>query len=146
MKTTNALLIASALLTLSATAMAQDASRPYRDGPVVEVTTVRTKAGRFDDYMKYLSGTYKKSMDAQVKAGLVTTYRIFAVSPRTPQDPNVILTVTYPNMATLDKSAEFDSVAMSVAGPLDAQDKAYGDRGSMREVLGSTLMREMILK
>lgn len=146
MKTTNALLIASALLTFSATAMAQDASRPYKDGPVVEVTTVRTKPGRFDDYMKHLAGSYRKTMDAQVKAGLVTTYRIFSVSPRTPQDPNVILTVTYPNMATLDKSTEFDAVAKNAAGPLDAQEKAYGDRGSMREVLGTTLMREMILK
>ena len=146
MKTTNALLIASALLTLSATAMAQDASRPWKDGPVVEVTTVRVKPGRFDDYMKFLGGSYKKMMDAQVKAGLVTTYRIFAVSPRSPQEPNVILTVTYPNMATLDKTTEFDAIASSVAGPLDAQDKAYAERGPMREIIGSTLMREVILK
>ena len=146
MKTTNALLIASALLTLSATAMAQDASRPWKDGPVVEVTTVRVKPGRFDDYMKFLGGSYKKMMDAQVKAGLVTTYRIFAVSPRSPQEPNVILTVTYPNMATLDKTTEFDTIASSVAGPLDAQDKAYAERGPMRDIIGSTLMREVILK
>jgi hypothetical protein len=145
MKATKALIVASALLVFSAGAVGQDA-RPYKEGPVTEVSYIRTKPGRFNDYIKYLGGSYKAQQDAMQKAGLIVGYRVFTVSPRTPQEADVILTVTYPNYAALDRSEEFDAISNKLVGPLAKQDKEYTDRGPMREFLGSTLMRELILK
>jgi hypothetical protein len=145
MNTTKAIAAAAALCFLPLIACAQE-TRPYTDGPVVEVTYVRVKPGQLDTYMRHLAGVYRKQMDAFQKAGLVTAYRVYSVTPRSPAEPNVILTVTYPNMAALDKSQEFDAIGVQVAGSMSAQDKAYADRGSMREILGGALMREMILK
>jgi hypothetical protein len=141
----NALLIGLALATSTGIASAQN-MRAYKEGPVTNVSYIRTKPGLFDDYMKYLGGSYKTQMEANQKAGLIVGYKVFSVAPRNAQDPNVILTITYPNMAALDRTEEFDAVSAKIAGTVEAQNKAYADRGSLRDVLGSQLMREMVLK
>jgi L-rhamnose mutarotase len=129
----------------AAAGMAQDA-KPYKEGPVVEVTYVKIKPGKFDDYMKHLSTQYKTLMEANKKAGLITAYAIYSNQARSPQDPDLILTITYPNMAALDKIDEGEAVAAKVVGPTAVQNKEYAARESMREVLGGQLIRELILK
>jgi hypothetical protein len=145
MKRLSLLCCALALLAFAPCGFADNA-KPYKDGPVVDVSFIRTKPGQFDNYMKFLAGPYKKLMEAQKKEGLILTYRVFAIEPRTPNDPDVILSVTFPNMAALDKTDEADAVAAKVLGSNDEQSKATIERGPMRDVLGSQLMREMILK
>src|ERR1700687_5921114 len=114
MKALNTLLIAVALVVAIDTASAQS-SRPYKDGPVIMVTSVRTKPGAFDDYMRYLGGADQAQMEATQKARRTLGYKIYAVTPRSPKHPDVILVVTYPNMAALDKTEEMDQVSTSVA-------------------------------
>ena len=143
MKTMKTLL--AALCIVPALALAQD-SRPYTYGPVTAVTYVKVKAGHFDEYMQHLGGAYRKQMQAFQKAGLVLDYKVYAATPRSPADPDVILTVVYPNYAALDKTAEFDALSAQVAGTLSTQNKAYGDRGAIREVLGGMLTQELVLK
>ena len=143
MKATKALIIA--LCMVPAVALAQE-TRPYTFGPVTAVTYVKVKPGHFDEYMQHLGGAYRKQMEAFQKAGLVVGYKVYSTTPRTPADPDVILTVTYPNMAALDKNTEFDAISQQVAGSLTSQNKGYGDRGAIREVLGGMLTQEMILK
>ena len=143
MNATKALIIA--LCMIPAIALAQE-TRPYTFGPVTAVTYVKVKPGHFDEYMQHLGGAYRKQMEAFQKAGLVVGYKVYSTNPRTPADPDVILTVTYPNMAALDKNAEFDAISQQVAGSLTSQNKGYGDRGAIREVLGGMLTQEMILK
>ena len=41
------------------TAGAQASTRAYREGPVINVSYIRTKPGMFDKYMAYLAGPYK---------------------------------------------------------------------------------------
>ncbi|MFT7776873.1 hypothetical protein [Roseateles sp.] len=138
-------LLALALACASTLGWAQDA-KPYRDGPVTEVSYIKVRPGRFDDYMQFLSTTYRANMDAQKKAGLIVSYNIFGKQARTPQEPDLILTVTYANMAALDRSDEFEAVSAKVLGNSAAQNKATIERGPMRDVLGSELIRELVLK
>jgi hypothetical protein len=133
------------LCIVPALALAQD-SRPYTYGPVTAVTYVKVKAGHFDEYMQHLGGAYRKQMQAFQKAGLVLDYKVYSSAPRSPADPDVILTVVYPNYAALDKTSEFDALSQQVAGTIATQNKAYGDRGAIREVLGGMLTQELILK
>ena len=138
-------LIGLALAFSVTTASAAD-TKPYTEGPVMEVSFVKTKPGKFEAYMQYLDTTYKQIMEASKKAGLIVDYAVYSASPRSLQDPDIILTVVYANMAALDKSDEAEAVAEKIAGSMDAQSKAAIDRESLREVLGSELTRQLILK
>lgn len=120
--------------------------KPYREGPVTDVSFIRVKDGKLLDYMKHLGGTYRQEMEAYKKAGLITEYHIYLATPRTPQDANIILTISYPNYAAFDRTAEFDEVTAKIEGSLKAADKNFADRAGIREVIGSELVRELILK
>ena len=145
MKMLRILLIGLAFSGLSATAYA-DEGRVYKDGSVIDVSYIRTKPGRFDDYMKFLSTPYRPLMEANKKAGLILDYAIYSATPRSPQDPDLLLTITYANMAALDRTEEFEALSVKTVGSMPAQNQAAMDRESMREVLGSEVVRELILK
>jgi hypothetical protein len=139
------LLIGLVFTGFAATAVA-DEGRVYKEGPVIDVSYIRTMPGRFDDYMKFLATDYRAFMEASKKAGLILDYNIYSATPRSPQDPDLVLTIVYANMAALDRSEEADAVAMKTMGSMDSQNKAAMDREAMRQVLGSQLMRKLILK
>ena len=136
---------AYALIGVATAAGAQD-SRPYKEGNVVELSTIKIKPGQFENYMKYLAGPYKDLMEANKKAGLVVSYAIYANRARNPQDADLYLTTTYANWAALDRVEEGMAVAARVAGSQVARDRAFADRGTMREVLGSNVVQELVLK
>jgi L-rhamnose mutarotase len=125
---------------------AANAEESYTEGQVTEVSYIKVKPGKFDEYMKYLDTTYKAIMEANKKAGLITGYGVYSAMARTPQDPDLILTTVYPNMAALDKSEEAQAIAEKIAGNSAAQSKGAIDREAMRELLGSELIRELVLK
>jgi hypothetical protein len=145
MKRTTMLFMPLLILAMAAPVCAQDA-KPYKEGKVTRVNFVRTKPGQFTNYMKYLDGPYKAQMEALKKAGIITGYAIYESDPHSPQDANLVLTVSYPNMAALDRTDEIDAIAAKNLGPIDEREKANMDRESMRELLGSELTRELILK
>ena len=145
MKTSKAFVAALALFAFATTSAAQE-QRPYKDGPVVEMTYVKIKPGKFDEYMKYLAGPYRKLQEENKKAGLISGWAVYSIRAKTQSDPDVVLQTTYPNMAALDRGEEGDVVSSRVMGAFSTQDKAFADRGTMREILGSQLMRELVLR
>jgi hypothetical protein len=145
MKNTAKLIAGVLLAAFTLGAVAQD-SPHYKDGPVTYVSYIKTKSGKFDDYVAFLDTQYKALMTANKKAGLILDFKVFSASPRRPGEPDVILSVTYPNMAALDRSDEADAVSNKVIGNSAVQSKQFADRDAMREVLGGELIREMILK
>ena len=118
----------------------------YEEGQVTAVTYLKIEYGRLDDYVKWLTSTWKPTMEAKKKAGLIVDYKVFSARPKSPDEPNVILMLTYKNMAGLDKAAEEEAVAEKVIGSADVQNKARVERSDYRKVLGSELIRELILK
>jgi hypothetical protein len=134
------------LCVLSFPLSAQD--RSYTEGPVMEVTAVKIKDGQFDNYMKHLQTQYKRVMDAQKDAGIILGYTIYSADPRRPEDPDLYLTVVYPNMAAFDGLRDrSESVSSKVTGQNTTQaNTAFADRGKMRQILGSQLIRELKLK
>ena len=139
------ILAAGGLALLTGIATAGD--RPYSEGPVLEVTSIRTVDGMFDDYVAWLAGPWQDFMEAQKKAGLILDYSVHSASPRTPADPDLYLVTAYPNMGSLDGLEE--KVMPIMEKTLGNQQKATADtvaRGKMRTVLGSELIRELKLK
>ena len=145
MKRITILIMSLLMFAVTASVFAQEA-KPYKEGGVTEVSFIKVKPGQFNNYLKFLDGAYKANMEAMKKAGLITGYAVYSSEARSPSDADLILTVTYPNMAALDRSDEADAISVKVLGSLDSQAKASADRESMRELLGSQLTRELILK
>ena len=121
---------------------------PYKQGPVTSVTSVRTKPGKFLDYITWLNGNYKAALEEAKKAGLVLSYGIYSGSPRSPHDPDLYLVVTYPNLATLDTFDDKMSAINKKLSGLTPQkmEQASGERESIRQILGNEILRELMLK
>jgi hypothetical protein len=129
----------------SVTALADD--HPYSEGPVVNVSSIRTLEGKFDDYMDWLSTTWKQLQEESKKKGYILDYQVLTVEPRSPEDPNVYLVITYKNWAALDgATAKGDEISTAVEGSVMAANKAQSDRDKIRRVLGSQTMQQLVLK
>ena len=131
---------------LSLDARAQD-ERQYTDGPVTEVSYIQVEYGHFEEYIDWLNSTWKPTMEATKKAGLIIDYKVLRLTPRSPDQPNIYLWITYKNgAAALDKGVELEAVAKKVICSTECQNKARVGRNEYRKVLGSEYIRELILK
>jgi hypothetical protein len=134
-----------ASLSVSLTAVADD--HPFTEGPVVNISRIRTEYGHFDDYMNYLDTTWKASQEAAKKAGYIVSYEVLTAQPRDPNDADIILVVTYKNWAALDgATAKGDAIAKAIEGSIAKSDQAAQDRLKIRRVLGSSTMQVLNLK
>jgi hypothetical protein len=130
---------------LSAAVLADD--RPYTEGNVVNVAGIRTEYGHFDDYMKFLSTTWKQQMEAEKKAGLIVSYEVLQVEPRGPDDPDVYLVTTFKNWAALDGlAAKEDAIATQVYGSVAKSNQGAMERSKMRRPVGAQTMQVLVLK
>jgi hypothetical protein len=147
-RSTHVVCAAAALLGLSSlSTLAYADGRDWSDGPVINVASIRTVDGHFDDYMHWLATTYKKLQEASKKAGLITGYRVIVIEPRGPNDPDVLLVTEYKNWAALDNlGGKSDKVGAEVEGSVEAAAQSERDRAKIRTVLGSRTEQEAILK
>src|SRR6266566_1086771 len=83
---------------LTRDALAQN-DRQYTDGPVTEVNYIQVEYGHFPEYIAWLNSTWKPTMEAMKKAGLIIDYKVFQASPKSPDQPNIFLYLTFKNMA-----------------------------------------------
>ena len=141
------LLVLTAMLAIATSVARAQEDHAYTQGSVTVVSFVRTEPGMFDDYLRYLSNTYKKLMEAQKKQGVITDYAVYQTLPRDEHDADLILTVTYKNMAAFDTlQAQTDPVIKEVFGSLSKAASASVDREKLRKQLGSQIVRQLILK
>jgi hypothetical protein len=139
--------VAAALSLGSLATVAYADGRDYNDGPVQNVTFIRTVDGHFDEYMHYLATTFKKEQEAAKAAGLITRYDVLVGQPHNPQDPDIILVIEYKNWAALDHlGSKTDEVSVKVEGALDAASKSQADRAKIRTILGSENVQVAVLK
>lgn len=131
--------------TLATTASAD--GRDYKDGPVINVASVRTVDGHFDDYMHWLATTWKQQEEAAKKAGLINNYEVLVVEPRGPQDPDIYLVVEYKNWAALDGlGGKLDSISTQIEGSVDKANASEASRAKIRTLIGSQTMQRADLK
>jgi hypothetical protein len=135
--------IAMGLLATNANA----ADRPYTEGTVSVVSSIRTEPGEYDNYMKYLATTYKQMMDEQKKTGLVVDWSVYTSRPRSADEPNLYLITTYKNLAAMDGLLEkSDAIQEKVIGDQAARDASLAARNKMRTAVGSEVIRKVDFK
>jgi len=126
-------------------APAQDV-RQYSEGPVTELDYIQVEYGHFEEYIDWLNSTWKPTMEATKKAGIIIDYKVFSATPQSPDHPSIILWITYKNMAALDRGVEEEEIAKKVIGSTEVQNKARVGRNEYRKVLRREYIREIILK
>jgi len=77
---------------------------------------------------------------------IIIDYKVFSATPQSPDHPNIILWITYKNMAALDRGIEEEAVAKKVICSTECQNKARVGRNEYRKVLRREYIRELILK
>jgi hypothetical protein len=121
--------------------------RDWNDGPVQNVSFIRTVDGHFDDYMHWLATTYKKQQEASKAAGLITRYEVLIGQPHNTQDPDIILVTEYKNWAAFDHlGGKLEQISTKVQGSVEAANKSQVDRAKIRTVLGSENVQVAELK
>ena len=134
-------------LSLDARAQSTQDERQYAEGPVTLVQEIAVEYGHFEDYIDWLNSTWKPTMEATKKAGIIIGYKVFSSTPPSPDHPDVILWITYRNMAALDRGVEEEAVAKKkVICSTDCQNKARVGRNEYRKVPRREYIRELILK
>ena len=134
-----------AISALSLNARAQDV-RQYTEGPVTLVSYIGVEYGHFEEYIDWLNATWKPTMEATKKAGIIIDYKVFSATPQSPDHPDIILWITYKNMAALDRGIEEEAVAKKVIGSTEVHNKKRVERSEYRKVLRREYIREIILK
>ena len=121
--------------------------RRYTEGPVTEVDSIHVEYGHFEEYIDWLNSTWKPTMEAMKKAGLIIDYKVLRLTPKSPDQPNIYLWITFKNgAAALDKGVELEEVAKKVICNTECQNKARVARSEYRKVLGVEYIRELVLK
>ena len=134
-----------ALATLASPAHAD--GRYWSDGPVVNASYIRTIDGHFDEYMHFLSTTFKQTQEAAKKAGLVLSYRVLITEAHNPQEADVVLITEYKNWAALDHlGGKMEAITTQVQGSVDKAATATAERNKIRTILGSRTLQEAVLK
>lgn len=128
----------------STSALAQDHSRGWDQGYVVQVTEVHTKDGMFNAYINDLNNVWRKFLEEQKKDGSVISYGMFSNTSPRHGEPNLFLTVTYANWAAFDRGEEYwNSIRDKVIGSAEDMRNAGLKRGELRE-LGSEYLLQQI--
>ncbi len=146
MKTHNLIATVTLVLTSLAgsVALAQDHTRNWENGHVVAVTHVHIKPGMTNAYMNDLASLWRRFNEEQMKDGDILEYKVYANSFAREGEPDLILTVTYKDWATFDRSAEyFEALSEKLMGSLDDMREAAIDREELRTIGSTFVLQEM---
>ena len=150
MTRTIALLMCLAVSSVSLDARAAD-ERAYSYGAVTQVDYIHVEYGHFDEYMAWVTSTWVPTMQAAKKAGLIVDYKVFQSEPKSPDQPNVYLEITFKDMAAYagdigDRADAFEAVTEKVICSSACQNQARVHRNEIRKVLGIEVTRELVFK
>ena len=126
-------------------AAAQDSS--YTPGGYTDVSDIDVLDGQFENYMDYLSGSWKKQQEFAKSKGYITSYQVLSNPYARDGEPDLYLVINYPKVydaaEELRQQKEFEAFMKADTRTLAAQ---YGARSTMRRPMGQAQLREIKLK
>lgn len=140
------ILFAIAVVFASALSAPAQSNAPYTEGPVWDITLVRTKHGMADAYFKSIYKTWHAVFQEAKKQGIIIDYKLLYGLASSPTDFDVISIVITKDYAFRDRARELiDPIARKIEGDTKTQHARTAVRLDMREVLGYKHMREITL-
>jgi len=145
MKLSYAALAFGAALAFSVPAAAQESS--YTPTTVWQFSNIKVEPGQFENYMDYLSTTYRKNMELAKQMGGVLSYHIFSVNNPRRNEPDLILAVEYKDYTPVAEQLAIQK-RMQAAMAMDSRrmESASGERAKMRTEIGSMELQELRFK
>lgn len=141
------LAIVASFVIASAGLCSAQSDAPYTEGPVWQITMVKTKPGMTDDYLKMLGKIYKSTSEEAKKQGVIMDYKILLGDASNANDFEILLMQEFTNMAALDGLREkLDPISKKLIGSEEVQRQGSIKRMEVREIMGNKLMREVTLK
>jgi len=123
---------------ISAPTLAQDHSRGWENGTILQVTHVHIKPGMFNAYINDLNGLWRVFLEEQMKDGDVVGYRMWSNVAARADEPDLILTVEFANWAAFDRGVEyFEEMSKKLRGSTEQMRQLGVKREDLREI-GST--------
>jgi hypothetical protein len=137
-------MLALAVLLLPFSAFSAEGD-PLVWGTYWTVTSVDTKPGKFDAYLADLKANYRRSLDMQIADGKVKSYSMFANVHARDGEPDLWLLVEWNSGADmLDTPVEyFEGLTAKIFGSLDQGESANINRGELRTIMSTSLIRQM---
>ena len=136
---------AAALLVFGSAVCAQSSS--YTPGTVWTFTNIQIEPGQFENYMDFLSKTWKKGQDYAAKEGDIVSYHVFQINNARAGEPDLILAIETKDYLTtaqqLAVQKKFERFMAQDARKLDA---GMGERKVLRKLSGSMELQELKLK
>ena len=146
MKVLRNVLLVGGLAAVGAVPAIGQVHKYFTPGTIWTVTMIQMTSGMDQKYLQYLDTSFKKSEDAQVKAGFQKSYKIL----RTLDDSgtwNLLILREYTSLAAVEANVEkADALRQQSDGADQAQMQGYEDRSKYRTVVGTKYARELILK
>jgi hypothetical protein len=138
--------LAGVVAAVAVTPLVAQVHKYFTPGSVWSVTMIRIAPGMDQMYMEYLDSRFKKSEDAQVKAGFEKSYKIL----RTMDDGgewNLLILREFQSLAAMEANEEkSDALGQQTEGTDQVQMQGYQDRSKYREVVSTKFTRELVLK
>ena len=130
------------LLIFPVSLFAQDG---YEFGAYSTVTSVDTKDGHFDDYIKDLKKVWRRALEMQKKDGHVLSYRIYANVDQRQNEPDLWLFVEHKSAGSAyDLPFDYwEKQAEELWGSMEKGQDANIDRGELRTIMSTVLLREV---
>jgi hypothetical protein len=146
MRILRSVLLVGGLAAIGAGPVIAQVHKYFTPGTIWTVTMIQMASGMDQKYLQYLDTSFKKSENAQVKAGFQKSYKIL----RTLDDSgtwNLLILREYASLAVMEANVEkADALNQQSDGTDDAQMQGYDDRSKYRAVVGTKYARELILK
>jgi hypothetical protein len=124
------------------------AQEHYTEGPIWRIALIRVKPNHMDDYLSNLRQNLKPFYEEWKKQGMIIDYKVFfKETQENPQDWDLCLAIEYKNFAAMDGlTAKSEAVRDKILGGKQAAQQQAEKREEIREVVSSTLLREVFLK
>ena len=132
---------------LSVSQQAFSQEKPYTEGTVWQLTFIKLKPGMFDVYMQDAVVGRAREMAEAKKQGLVLSSKTLSGTSANREDWDILFIEEYKNWAALDGLSEkFAAIQTKAHGTVEKVVEASLKRTDVREVVGSKLMQELIIK
>jgi hypothetical protein len=123
------------------------ASRPYHNGSVWDISFIRMKPGMDSAYLSYIATDWKKQQEALKKEGLIVSYKVIGTEAHGATDWNLMLMTEYTNLAAREAAEpKMQALQQQLLGGDEKMRQGYRERLEIREVLGTRLAREVVLE
>ena len=133
-------------LAIAATA-ALAADKPYTEGTVWTMTTIKVRPGQFEAYMRDVIPIRKKIDDEAKKQGLLLSSHILSGQSSNAEDFDLVILEEYKNWAAFDGVSEkYDAIMDKVGSTEEQRTQAMEKRVEMRTIMGAKTLQELLPK